>query len=79
MDYNCRGNAESKREIKLTEDDIVKAARVVLPAANLAIRKTRELFSGDPSITLKVCVMLISVQCDVGRELFKLSSQDALY
>lgn len=30
-------------------------ARLILPAANLAISKTRELFSGEPSMTLKVC------------------------
>jgi hypothetical protein len=28
--------------------------RLILPAANLAISKTRELFSGEPSMTLKV-------------------------
>lgn len=41
--------------MKLKEEDILKAARLILPAANLVISKVGELFSGDPSTTLKVC------------------------
>lgn len=48
-----------RRDIKLNEDGILKAARVILPAANLAICKTGELFSGDPSTTLKVAPFLL--------------------
>ncbi|XP_052178829.1 reticulon-like protein B17 isoform X1 [Diospyros lotus] len=49
-----RGNVEQKREFKLKEDDILRAATVILPTLNLAISKTRQLFSGEPSMTLKV-------------------------
>ena len=39
---------------------------LILPAANLAISKTRELFSGEPSMTLKVttkshCIVLLKM------------------
>ncbi|KAL2466525.1 Reticulon-like protein B17 [Abeliophyllum distichum] len=45
---------EIKLEFKLKDDDILKVGRLILPAANLAISKTRELFSGEPAMTLKV-------------------------
>ncbi|KAI3694031.1 hypothetical protein L1987_76989 [Smallanthus sonchifolius] len=54
-----RNGIESKRELKLKEDDIRRAARVILPAVNLAISKTRKLFSGQPSMTLKVAPLLL--------------------
>nr|XP_043607695.1 reticulon-like protein B17 [Erigeron canadensis] len=54
-----RNGTENKRDIKLKEDDILRAARVVLPALNFAISKARELFSGDPSMTLKVAPLLL--------------------
>ncbi|XP_057460487.1 reticulon-like protein B17 [Actinidia eriantha] len=54
-----RYNLENKREYKLKEDDILRAARVILPTLNLAISKTRELFSGEPTITLKVAPFLL--------------------
>lgn len=38
----------------LKEDDILGVAKLILPAANLAISSTRKLFSGEPSMTLKV-------------------------
>ncbi|KAI8006157.1 Reticulon-like protein B17 [Camellia lanceoleosa] len=41
-----RGNVENKRTYKLKEDDILRAARVILPTANLAISKTRDIFRG---------------------------------
>lgn len=47
-----------KREFQLTEDDILRMGRLILPAANLAISKTRDLFSGEPAMTLKVCFIL---------------------
>ncbi|XP_057507078.1 reticulon-like protein B17 [Actinidia eriantha] len=54
-----RYNLENKREFKLKEDDILRAARVILPTLNLAISKTRELFSGEPTMTLKVASILV--------------------
>ncbi|KAL7215920.1 hypothetical protein ACSBR1_027965 [Camellia fascicularis] len=54
-----RGNVENKRTYKLKEDDILRAARVILPTANLAISKTREIFSGEPIMTLKVAPFLL--------------------
>jgi len=45
-------------EVKLAEEDILRVIRVVLPALNLAICKTRKLFSGEPSTTLKVTILL---------------------
>lgn len=49
-----RDNAEKRREFKLKEDDILRVARAIIPATNLAIAKTRQIFSGEPSMTLKV-------------------------
>ncbi|XP_021733340.1 reticulon-like protein B17 isoform X2 [Chenopodium quinoa] len=46
-------------EVSLKEDDILRAIRVLLPALNLVISKTRELFSGEPSMTLKVALFLL--------------------
>ncbi|CAK9156079.1 unnamed protein product [Ilex paraguariensis] len=54
-----RNNIENKRDFKLKEDDILRGARVILPAANLAISKTRDLFSGEPTRTLKVAPFLL--------------------
>ncbi|CAH1414617.1 unnamed protein product [Lactuca virosa] len=52
-------SSESKRKLKLKEDDILKAARVILPALNLVISKAREVFSGEPSMTLKHHFLLL--------------------
>uniref|UniRef100_A0A803N1P0 Reticulon domain-containing protein n=1 Tax=Chenopodium quinoa TaxID=63459 RepID=A0A803N1P0_CHEQI len=46
-------------EVSLKEDDILRVIRVLLPALNLVISKTRELFSGEPSMTLKVALLLL--------------------
>ncbi|XP_019159017.1 PREDICTED: reticulon-like protein B17 [Ipomoea nil] len=54
-----RENAETKTEIKLKEDDILRVGRFILPAVNLAISKTRDLFSGEPAMTLKVVPFLL--------------------
>ncbi|KAF3444077.1 hypothetical protein FNV43_RR13767 [Rhamnella rubrinervis] len=54
-----RNNIETKREFVLKEDDILHVAKLILPATNLAISKTRELFSGEPAMTLKVAPILI--------------------
>lgn len=43
-----------KTQFKLREEDILKLCRLILPAANLIIAKARELFSGEPAMTLKV-------------------------
>lgn len=43
-----------KTQFKLREEDILKLGRLILPAANLIIEKARELFSGEPAMTLKV-------------------------
>ncbi|KAH9605503.1 hypothetical protein KSS87_004672 [Heliosperma pusillum] len=43
-----------RREVCLKEEDFLKVIRVVLPVLNLAISKTAQLFSGEPSMTLKV-------------------------
>ncbi|KAK6241721.1 hypothetical protein SCA6_007110 [Theobroma cacao] len=52
-------NVEKRNEFKLSEEDFLKPARLILPATNLAISKTRELFSGEPSMTLKVAPLLL--------------------
>ncbi|KAI8551581.1 hypothetical protein RHMOL_Rhmol06G0197100 [Rhododendron molle] len=54
-----RVNEENKRDFKLEEDDILRVARVILPPLNLAILKTRGLFSGEPTMTLKVAPILL--------------------
>ncbi|XP_059450438.1 reticulon-like protein B17 isoform X2 [Corylus avellana] len=54
-----RNNVEKRHDLKLKEDDIFRLAKVILPATNLAISKTRELFSGEPSMTLKVAPFLV--------------------
>ncbi|XP_012088231.1 reticulon-like protein B17 isoform X2 [Jatropha curcas] len=55
----CRSNVEKRSNFKLKEEDILKLGRLILPPANLAISKTRELFSGEPSMTLKVIPFLL--------------------
>ncbi|GAY65471.1 hypothetical protein CUMW_241330 [Citrus unshiu] len=54
-----RNNGEKRREFMLKDGDILRFGRVILPACNLAISKTRELFSGEPSMTLKVVPFLL--------------------
>ncbi|XP_050382561.1 reticulon-like protein B17 [Argentina anserina] len=49
-----RNSNEKKRNYLLKENDIVGVAKMILPAVNLAIASTRKLFSGEPSMTLKV-------------------------
>ncbi|QCE09698.1 Reticulon [Vigna unguiculata] len=56
----CQGNmVEQKREVKLKEDDILRLAKLCLPAVNFSISKMRVLFSGEPSMTLKVVPFLL--------------------
>lgn len=52
-------NVEKRSDIKLREDDFLRLARLILPATNLAISKMRKLFSGEPSMTLKVAPLLL--------------------
>ncbi|KAJ4729758.1 Reticulon-like protein [Melia azedarach] len=54
-----RNNGEQRRGFKLRDEDILRFGRLILPAANLAISKTRELFSGEPLMTLKVVPFLL--------------------
>ncbi|XP_026421149.1 reticulon-like protein B17 [Papaver somniferum] len=54
-----RYSNEQRLNLELKEDDIVRIARKVLPVANFVIVKTRELFSGEPSMTLKVAPILL--------------------
>lgn len=54
-----RVNEENKQEFKLQEEDILRLAKVILPPLNLAVSKTRELFSGEPTMTLKVAPFLL--------------------
>ncbi|CAN6700522.1 unnamed protein product [Malus baccata var. baccata] len=49
-----RNNTEKKCDLLLKEGDILGVAKRILPAVNLALSKTRALFSGEPSMTLKV-------------------------
>ncbi|CAN6549636.1 unnamed protein product [Malus baccata var. baccata] len=43
-----------KCDLLLKEGDILGVARRILPVVNLALSKTRALFSGETSMTLKV-------------------------
>jgi len=51
--YFSKG-AEEKSYVKLKEDDVLRLVKLILPALNFAISRTRVLFSGEPSMTLKV-------------------------
>ncbi|XVF02038.1 hypothetical protein REPUB_Repub04eG0141800 [Reevesia pubescens] len=48
-----------KNEFKLSEEDFLRLARLILPVTNFVISKMRELFSGEPSMTLKVAPLLL--------------------
>ncbi|OIW08353.1 hypothetical protein TanjilG_03029 [Lupinus angustifolius] len=54
-----RTQVEKRGFAKLKEDDILRFAKLILPALNFAISKTRALFSGEPSMTLKVAPFVI--------------------
>ncbi|MFS8031052.1 hypothetical protein Hanom_Chr17g01541221 [Helianthus anomalus] len=54
-----RNGIRTNREVKLKEEDVLRAARVVLPVVNFVISKAGELFSGEPSMTLKVAPWLL--------------------
>lgn len=42
------------REVKVSEEDVLRVARRMLPITNLVISKMTQLFSGEPAMTLKV-------------------------
>ncbi|GMI74835.1 reticulon 18 [Hibiscus trionum] len=52
-------NVEKRNGFKLREEDFLTLAKLVLPATNLAISMMRKLFSGEPSMTLKVAPLLL--------------------
>ncbi|ESQ50443.1 hypothetical protein EUTSA_v10001984mg [Eutrema salsugineum] len=54
-----RKNDDTRRDFHVSEDDVLRLARRFLPATNFAISKTSELFSGEPSMTLKVTPFLL--------------------
>ncbi|BAT90095.1 hypothetical protein LR48_Vigan08g103900 [Vigna angularis] len=54
-----RNQIEKRSFAKLKEDDILHLAKLILPALNFAFSKTRELFSGEPSMTLRVAPFLL--------------------
>uniref|UniRef100_A0ACD5WT03 Uncharacterized protein n=1 Tax=Avena sativa TaxID=4498 RepID=A0ACD5WT03_AVESA len=54
-----RQNTEHVRKFKLTEEDVLRVARAVLPIANSLVSMARVIFSGDPSMTLKVLPVLL--------------------
>ncbi|CAF2069349.1 unnamed protein product [Brassica napus] len=43
-----------RREVKVSEEDVLRVARRMLPITNLVISKMTQLFSGEPAMTLKV-------------------------
>ncbi|XP_037466739.1 reticulon-like protein B17 isoform X4 [Triticum dicoccoides] len=54
-----RQNTEQVRSFQLTEEDVLRVGRAVLPIANSLISMSRVIFSGDPSMTLKVFPILL--------------------
>ncbi|KAH1098552.1 hypothetical protein J1N35_015473 [Gossypium stocksii] len=52
-------NVDKMNEFKLKEEDFLRLAKLILPATNFAISKMRKLFSGEPSMTLKVAPLLL--------------------
>ncbi|KAM0826939.1 hypothetical protein ACQ4PT_068523 [Festuca glaucescens] len=54
-----RQNTERVRKFQLTEEDVLRVARAVLPIANSLVSMARVIFSGDPSMTLKVLPVLL--------------------
>ncbi|XP_027348191.1 reticulon-like protein B18 [Abrus precatorius] len=54
-----RNQVEKGGYAKLKEDDILRLAKLILPALNFAFSRTRELFSGEPCMTLKVAPFLL--------------------
>ncbi|KAF8656896.1 hypothetical protein HU200_060458 [Digitaria exilis] len=54
-----RPQVERGRRFQLTEEDVLRASRAVLPTANSMISTAQVIFSGEPSMTLKVLPVLL--------------------
>ncbi|CAM0913575.1 unnamed protein product [Alopecurus aequalis] len=54
-----RQPVETGRNFQLTEEDLLRAAGAVLPVANSLISTAQVIFSGNPSMTLKVLPVLL--------------------
>lgn len=54
MQLGNRPQVERGRRFQLTEEDVLRASRAVLPIANSMISTAQVIFSGEPSMTLKV-------------------------
>lgn len=50
---------ERRAGIKLTEEEVFRVARIILPVVNAALAKSQEIFSGEPLMTLKVSPVLL--------------------
>ncbi|TVU32372.1 hypothetical protein EJB05_24099, partial [Eragrostis curvula] len=54
-----RPQIERGRGFQLTEEDVLRASRAVLPIANCMISTAQTIFSGEPLMTLKVLPVLL--------------------
>ncbi|TVU09041.1 hypothetical protein EJB05_42481, partial [Eragrostis curvula] len=54
-----RKQGEPLRQFQLTDEDVRHAAQAVLPVVNTIISMAQSVFSGDPSMTLKVLPILL--------------------
>lgn len=54
-DHSSSRNEEKARWVlRIKEEDILRAVRLVLPVINAAIATFQDIFSGEPSMTLVV-------------------------
>jgi hypothetical protein len=51
----------------LTEEDVLRASRAVLPIANSMISTAQVIFSGEPSMTLKVRLKFGSMSSNTAK------------
>ena len=49
-----RPQVGNERSFQLTEEDVLHASQVVFPIVNVMISRAQVIFSGEPSMTLKV-------------------------
>ena len=56
----ARLQVKNKTSFKLTEEDVLRASQAVLPIANSMISAAQVIFSGEPSMTLKVSLKFCS-------------------
>ncbi|OEL25524.1 Reticulon-like protein B18 [Dichanthelium oligosanthes] len=54
-----RPQLERGRSFRLTEEDVIRASQAMLPIANSMISTAQLIFSGEPSMTLKVLPVLL--------------------